>query len=837
MTDIREKIDKWRQNLLDLTKRNALINCRISPRGAVRIVHPSTEDVWRRIGIGDGRMTFARREELVPPEDDPSENVSPATTSLADQIGLFPDTTAKKRHRNPHLDQCLQSDFLKDDHLIAELTDRELDLRLRRLHLRAKESLSEQGVHSLFLGFGLLKWYESNDSEVALFSPLMLVPVDLDRRTADVPWTIAEYEDDAVPNYSLGQLLKADFDVEMPELPQLSELEAPDARREFLDEVREAVTDFNRWEVFDDVVLNTFSFQKIAMWQDLGENWERIGKHDLCRSIAGDESATAADNIYFLPAPEKFDDRIPPQKLHTILDCDSSQLEAIVAVKEGMSLVLDGPPGTGKSQTIANLIAEFLAVGKSVLFVSEKSAALEVVKRRLDDRNLGDFCLECHSHKANKKAIVKELARCLHLPRQEYPDQRRELEELQDVRNRLNHYVRALHRHREPLKITVYQAHGRLARVDQGPRSRCLTNEPANFTSHHLRSIHESLERLTGCRSVIEEYEVFPWRGYELRGASLSAEDDVRHHFSFLARTFREIGQEFEGLVELGVLTSIPSPLDLNDVLKRLRDLSQIPSVPPEWLEQSPRTVAENVMDLATSAADEAELRQQLSQYVDDIEDCFPTASVEELSHLDDEWNRLVRSHSAETVRTQIEHFAELLSGVRQLKRCVAEMEDAMKNVMGCLSVPLSAEPTVQLLGRLVEVGNVIANTGALHSSWFDESRRTEIRIVQFQYSSKEPLPTRTIGSRFSFLFVPLTVQRIEADPAADQSNVQIIAIFQLFDACHPAEGTTGWLRSKRSFRSVAPSAAQSGGSLRSTPATPLVGIHSICDSSTRGSL
>ena len=253
-----------------------------------------TEAFWNEVDIGDGKMEFSRKEELVPPEDDPSENVSLATTGLDDQTELFPDTTPKKKCRNPPLDECLESDFLKDDHIISELTDRELNLRLRRLHLRAKESLSEQGVHSLFLGFGLLKWYESNDSEDALFSPLMLVPVNLDRRTTDAPWTIKEYEDDAIPNYSLGQLLKDQFDVEMPVLPQLSDLEDPDARRGFLEEVREAIADFNRWEVLDDVVLNTFSFQKIAMWQDLGDNGERIGQHDLCRSIAGDESIRVA---------------------------------------------------------------------------------------------------------------------------------------------------------------------------------------------------------------------------------------------------------------------------------------------------------------------------------------------------------------------------------------------------------------------------------------------------------------------------------------------------------------------------------------------------------------
>ena len=165
----------------------------------------------------------------------------------------------------------------------------------------------------------------------------------------------------------------------------------------------------------DRVILGTFNFQKLAMWQDLGDNRDRIAAHDLCRAIAGDETAPVSAAAE-LPAPEDFDDRVHPKDVHTILDSDSSQLEAILAAKSGMSLVLDGPPGTGKSQTIANIIAESLAAGKTVLFVSEKAAALEVVKRRLDASNLGDFCLECHSHKANKKDVIAELGRCLSLP-------------------------------------------------------------------------------------------------------------------------------------------------------------------------------------------------------------------------------------------------------------------------------------------------------------------------------------------------------------------------------------------------------------------------------------
>src|SRR5580700_9355080 len=135
------------------------------------------------------------------------------------------------------------------------------------------------------------------------------------------------------------------------------------------------------------------------MREDLGRNREHVQNHNLCRALAGDPTV-ALTFPSDLPRAEDLDKKVHPQETFHILDADSSQHEAVAAATRGASLVLDGPPGTGKSQTIANVIAEFMAAGKTVLFVSEKAAALEMVQRRLQIKGLGDFVLACHSHKA-----------------------------------------------------------------------------------------------------------------------------------------------------------------------------------------------------------------------------------------------------------------------------------------------------------------------------------------------------------------------------------------------------------------------------------------------------
>src|SRR5262249_27418630 len=251
-------------------------------------------------------------------------------------------------------------------------------------------------------------------------SPLLLVPVRLERNSVESPWRLQAQDEEILSNHTLYQLMLDDFKLRLPMVEdETIDSDDPAWRTGYLATIEHCVRHYPRWEVLDEAALGIFNFQKLAMWEDLGRNQNRIKVHGLCRAIAGDRSA-ALHPPNDVPRAEELDDRTKPHETHHILDADSSQHAAIVAATRGVSLVLDGPPGTGKSQTIANTIAEFLAAGKTVLFVSEKTAALEVVKRRLDERKLGDFCLELHSHKANKAAVITELGRCLHLTPETY---------------------------------------------------------------------------------------------------------------------------------------------------------------------------------------------------------------------------------------------------------------------------------------------------------------------------------------------------------------------------------------------------------------------------------
>ena len=199
--------------------------------------------------------------------------------------------------------------------------------------------------------------------------------------------------------------------------------------------------------LYPDIYLDFFSFTKFVMYRDLDPTSWTIGVHPLIGEILGESTQSPEANRF---KPEEVD-QVPSRNFYHVMDADSSQIAVIEEVKKGRNLVVEGPPGTGKSQTIANMIAELFAAGKKVLFVSEKMAALEVVKERLDSVGLGDFCLELHSHKSNKREVLRELERTLSAAFPEKTWQNQIFDQIDFRKESLNAYVNALH---EPINQT-----------------------------------------------------------------------------------------------------------------------------------------------------------------------------------------------------------------------------------------------------------------------------------------------------------------------------------------------------------------------------------------------
>jgi very-short-patch-repair endonuclease len=723
-SDIDARIEGWRSQLLDTTKRNRLINFKSGRTGGITLVHPDPDDLWQRLVVANTSLTFAWVRDLIDLPDEPGEAARDGTLTLFDPV-----PAQERLTRQDVLEHCRRSPRLRPGHLLTDLPDRLLAARLTRLSLNAHESLTEQGVAILYVAFGFLRWYESSDSQVELRSPLLLVPVRLERDSVEAPWRLQAEDEDILPNHSLAQLLATDFRLRFP-VPEeaAGDPDDPSWRRGYFGEVERRVRHLNRWEVLDEAALGTFSFQKLAMWEDLGRNRERLKAHDLCRAIAG-APGVALHCPADLPKAEDLDRTAHPKETFHILDADSSQHEAIAAVTRGASLVLDGPPGTGKSQTIANLVAESLAAGKTVLFVSEKAAALEVVQRRLREHGLGDFCLACHSHKANKREVVAELGRCLNLGAEDFRNPNEDLQRLYEVRGQLNEYVRELHASRPALGMTVYQVHGELARLSRlTSTSRCPVPQVLERDAAYLRQVVDMLARLPDCRAVIEAHGRHPWRGCRAAVYSQTLRDDVRHHFGRLVESLRPAREAAEVFHRHGFGTSRPTRAQWLNSLEAARAVLTCPLVPPNWFAGDARSVAEAVVQLDQRTQAYRRALTALPEFAPAALRQEEVAALAKLAVPAEGAPRLIRQ-AEDTVRSLRPRLASVSSSLRELLQRAAAVNQAAQQVEGLLGGSLPPQK-VKALRSLAALADRIAQLKPVRRSWWDAGRRKELRAV-----------------------------------------------------------------------------------------------------------
>ena len=344
--------------------------------------------------------------------------------------------------------------------VLAALPKDKLDAQLVDLFRKAKSDIDEGGANTLFLAIGFLKWKKSNSETRSYRAPLILLPVKLDRKSAVSGVVMSLHEDEPRFNLTLLELLRQDFELTIPKLEgdlptDHSGLDVPLIWRL----VRDAVKDMPGFEVVDDVALGTFSFAKYLMWKDLIDREDKLRESPLVKLLIDRDGQLKFDTDR-LPRVEDLDVEVEPADLFIPLAADSSQIRAVIASARGQNFVLNGPPGTGKSQTIANMIAHNLALGRRVLFVAEKRAALDVVHRRLTDKGLAPFCLELHSAKATKTAVIKQLGAAWDTRDAMTGEQwHAQAGEAKALRDKLNDTVAALHR-QEDNGYSIHKAIG-----------------------------------------------------------------------------------------------------------------------------------------------------------------------------------------------------------------------------------------------------------------------------------------------------------------------------------------------------------------------------------------
>jgi hypothetical protein len=442
-----------RNRLIQTGTRNRLVHAaRFAKRGkAIDIVDERTEDCFHILVRNGRRMRFA-----------PDANAR--DTADADEPLLL--AAPRKAAEARYTDLVLQTQFGPD----------RLAKKLLGLAREARTLEEEQGINALYLAFGFLRWYEDEKSEIVREAPLVLVPVSLERNDRTSSYELEARDEEIATNEPLAHRLNDDFGIKLPEIPE-GETWTPG---EYFSAVSAAISGQVRWSIdADGMQLGFFSFAKLLMVKDLEpESWPGDSPLDhpiLARLLVdgfGDTAGNADDDY---PEGANLDELFSPGDLVQILDADASQTLVIKAVRSGRNLVVQGPPGTGKSQTITNIIAAAVHDGKSVLFVAEKMAALNVVHDRLKRAGLQDICLELHSRSANKRQVVDMLGQTLGAAATRRAGDN-DIEELTRLRDRLNAVADAMHRPIGNSDITPYRAISTLIRLkDAGFRPPDLT--------------------------------------------------------------------------------------------------------------------------------------------------------------------------------------------------------------------------------------------------------------------------------------------------------------------------------------------------------------------------
>jgi very-short-patch-repair endonuclease len=525
-SDLKIALDRIRKKLLDLSRRNRLLNHRPGRR-SLQIVDELPDQVFKALVTEGAPMYFA---PLAEPDEEEAASESTENLTLLDLSLAESDSSDSTKKRAQQNDTRTQSELPRplgdtelkkkhvDEFLQTRLYARDLEKRLKHISGDAQTAIEESGSNILYLVLGFLEWYEDDNSSERNRAPLILVPVTLERGKFDAKafryrYSLSYSGEDITPNLSLAEKLRQDFGIALPEFDEELKPEI------YFESVSAAIADKRGWKVAREILLGMFSFGKLLMYLDLDPaRWpgaNSLTEHSIIGRLF--EGSQEADGN---PYGETYQIDADPQAaaITLVVDADSSQHSAIIDAISGRNLVIEGPPGTGKSQTITNLIGVALWQGKSVLFVSEKLAALEVVRRNLDNAGLGDFCLELHSHKTQKQKLLKDIEARLRKKYNRVDSHRNLLNDLNRCKKELQDYVEVINSKYGDTGLSVYDILWRAERARTGfatpPRLQIVSS--ATIAASDIAERIEALTQVKEHWSGLDGNTRSAWRGVEL---------------------------------------------------------------------------------------------------------------------------------------------------------------------------------------------------------------------------------------------------------------------------------------------------------------------------------
>lgn len=489
------RVDRWKRELLDITNRNNMV----SMKQGTKVTPLMVGDVagFENALSAGSEFTILPR----PQEWDGTQNYGarPFETELymGNYGQMAADDMSRGRVRTP-------------------MTERDSEKAIRSIYRLANRELEESGCNSLFIALGVLRWFEDRGS--ARYAPLVMVPAQMRKRQNG--YSVSRLDEETLFNVTLLEKLRQEYGIDVPVPDPLPTDDSGVNVDQILQIVRRSIAGLEGWEVLRGAALGVFSFNQFVMWKDLDTHMDMLMDSDVVRSL-----------VESVPYPDhgELDCSADPYGLCLTVPADGSQIRAVRAAGEGRTFVMHGPPGTGKSQTITNMICNALFQGRTVLFVAEKRAALEVVQKRLEEVGIGNHCLELHSNKSEKSKVLEQLRRSLEGCR---ACDRSKLDELisriRGVQSKLDGYVSALHQER-PWGMSAFECISEYeSHCTDGSREVTVsTSSLAAMTPEAVHSVESWVRDAAQAYSIVRDIDGPFLRSIHLDRAVASIGEDV----------------------------------------------------------------------------------------------------------------------------------------------------------------------------------------------------------------------------------------------------------------------------------------------------------------------
>ncbi len=551
----------WERKLLDLSLRNNLLNLHIT-RNMLQLVD---------IDISNLEDTLS---------DGKSFSIMPnPNAEVLRKYNFF----SQPLHQSSPLYQ-LANDELKHNRLLTHYHQQDLDNILIYIHKNAKQAIDENGSSTLYLAVGLLKWFDRKTPEQPRYSPILLLPVEISRRSVNSKFTLKSREEETMINITLVEFLRQEYELNLSALEQLPTDEKGIDVAKVMGVLRRAVMQLKGWDVEEQLVLGNFSFSKLILWKDIVVHQEELLKSDMVRSLV---EGKLVFNENHEPHSAIDFDHIHSQSIVLPIATDVSQMEAVLTAQQGRNFILHGPPGTGKSQTITNIIADALYRGKRVLFVAAKKAALDVVHRRLEQIGLAPFTLELHSNKSKKSDVLAQLAKSIETAKlARTADFQQEAQRLNTAKKAISDYVNVLHQ-KQPTGWNLYDSITALENYSD-------RNFPKDFISETvLQQLNATLwqqwtdwlPQFQSISKIIIHPSENPLTAFNLPQYSSSLNDDISSQTQKLLNLLPDLQSKSQAMAKaIHFPFSIISKTDWEQFVQVVNSFQKLPDIPLELI-------------------------------------------------------------------------------------------------------------------------------------------------------------------------------------------------------------------------------------------------------------